>query len=112
MTNAEFYWRWKNGESPDVLAKEAGVTRERMRHRLRKLDEDAGFLLVQALRGMVWVIEDFREAYEGVYSESTRGINSTPWEEMDEGGPLDAWLADHRAAKALLEKLGATEDMP
>jgi hypothetical protein len=112
MTNAEFYWRWKNGESPDALAKEAGVTRERMRHRLRKLDEDAGFLLVQALRGMVWVIEDFRENYEGVYSESTRGIIPTPWEEMDEGGPLDAWLADYRAAKALLEKLGATEDVP
>ena len=111
MTNADFYWRWKNGESPDALAKEAGVTRERMRHRLRRLDEDAGFLLMQALRGMVFVIEDFRENYEGVYSESTRGINLTPWEEMDEGGPLDAWLADYRAAKALLKKLGANEDI-
>ena len=31
--------RWKMGESIEALARERGCTRERMRHRLKRLDE-------------------------------------------------------------------------
>ena len=34
------YLRWKNGVRYDVLAKEQGVTRERMRHRLTRYEND------------------------------------------------------------------------
>lgn len=35
-----YYRRWKLGEDPHALAKEAGVTRERMRHILAKMDAE------------------------------------------------------------------------
>lgn len=40
--------RWKLGESIDVLAKERGCTRERMRLRLKRLDEGRTVLALQA----------------------------------------------------------------
>ena len=40
--------RWKMGESIDVLAKERGCTRERMRIRLKRLDEGRTVLALQA----------------------------------------------------------------
>ena len=36
----QIYRRWKNGVRYDVLAKEQGVTRERMRHRLLRYEDD------------------------------------------------------------------------
>ena len=103
MKNENLYWRWKNGEHPDKLAKEAGVTRERMKHRLQNLEADAGFLVAVALRDMVQAIDDFRENYDGVYN----GMSRTPWDRMDKGGSMDAWLAEYRAAKEILAKIGA-----
>ena len=38
MTREQAYRRWKKGEDPHKLAKEMGVTRERMRHILKKMD--------------------------------------------------------------------------
>ena len=35
----ECWLRWRRGERIEVLAKEYGVTRERMRYRLNKLDQ-------------------------------------------------------------------------
>lgn len=40
MDRLAFYRRWKLGEHSHDLAKEAGVTRERMRHMLSKMDAD------------------------------------------------------------------------
>lgn len=40
--------RWKKGESIDELAKDRGCTRERMRHRLKKLDEGRTVIALQA----------------------------------------------------------------
>lgn len=49
MTDAPDDWtRWKMGESIDVLAKERGCTRERMRLRLKRLDEGRTVLALQA----------------------------------------------------------------
>ena len=50
--------RWKMGESIDVLAKERGCTRERMRHRLKRLDEGRTVLALQAQ------VRELREALE------------------------------------------------
>jgi len=38
MTREQAYRRWKKGEDPHKLAKEKGVTRERMHHILKKMD--------------------------------------------------------------------------
>ena len=40
MTREQVYRRWKKGEDQHDLAKKMGVTRERMRHILKKMDEN------------------------------------------------------------------------
>ena len=40
LTREQAYRRWKKGEDQHALAKEMGVTRERMRHILKKMDEN------------------------------------------------------------------------
>ena len=40
LTREQAYRRWKKGEDQHALAKEMGVTRERMRYTLKKMDEN------------------------------------------------------------------------
>lgn len=104
MDNSSLYWRWKNGTELKVLAKEAGVTKERMRHRLKKIESDAGLQTMIALKSMVSMIDDFMETYDGIYVESSRGVMTNTWEDMELGGPLDAWLQEYRDAKKVIRK--------
>lgn len=47
MTAPDLWTRWKLGERPEELAKEYGCTRERMRLRLKKLDEGRSVIELQ-----------------------------------------------------------------
>ena len=85
-TDPDDWTRWKQGESIDVLAKERGCTRERMRHRLKRLDEGRTVLaLTEALAARDAQIAALREALESLASNCN----------MDETDPhvVAAWVA-------------------
>lgn len=85
--------RWKMGESIDVLAKERGCTRERMRLWLKRLDEGRTVIALESQ------VRELREALEAALDDCTDG----------DGNPVRYasmhWVWD---ARALLKRLPAS----
>jgi len=76
MTREQAYRRWKKGEDPHKLAKEMGVTRELMRHILKKMD--ASVPLVDRIEELEAENKLLNEQMAAIEEMGTESLNALP----------------------------------
>ena len=97
----ETYRRWKNGADLRVLAKAEGCTQERMRHKMKRYEEDKVRLLeaklAKAAEHLEWFIEN-DETYRG--DEPMPERRNQTWDEIN-----SYWIEHLDAAIAFVLEL-------